>query len=738
MKKNLFFAAVALVALASCSTDEFIGENTNSPDSPNSGAIVFGLGVNGATRADIYGSAAADLLNNHFYVTGTKGTEGTENPTEDLVIDNYLVEFTKNTAGTTESNTANWEYVGVTPNGTDYVQLSTNPLQTIKYWDFSTSQYDFFAFSTGAFTPVISTSPAATEIGVTKMAYGASLKNSGFAYTFTLPSVDAIKNVFITDITEVPKAKYGQEVTLRFKNLGSKVRIALYETVPGYSVKDVVFYKVDGTTNFTDGDTNDANDGDFKSEIATLISANSNGLPTNGTIQVYFPHVGSGNDTEQDYNQAVGTVSPPSTGASYEKYKGFGSLAAQLTGKESSSTYEADGNYYLGRTLPTATFAGDAGAAAANYYQTVFPVSSSDPLTLRVDYTLVSTDGSGETIKIYGAKAVVPSTYTKWLPNYAYTYIFKISDNTNGWTSPNASTDNTDPGLFPITFDAVVAEATDATGEQTTITTVATPSITTYQQNHKETYPNEYSIATGKKVYVQVMNNSTATASLVTTLSATNSLLYAVSDADATEAKVMDALEKRTTAIDADNVTGRNGITLTKNTNIVNNVTSIVNGPDDEPITVAAGSAAEINIASLSAGTYAYVYDYTSGTKSTVTEYQPITVTAGTTNVEGKYEIAIADLGTTVTAANEAVDNDYIYFSKTTNGSSTTTYSYVSVAGKTTLPSGLIKVAKTSLTAVASSGDSTSPTTAAAATFYFDKYIVNNGLYAVKIIKIVS
>lgn len=75
MNKKFLFAAVALVALASCSTDEFIGENTNSPDSPNSGAIVFGLGVNGATRADMYGSAAAEMLGNNFYVTGTKGTE---------------------------------------------------------------------------------------------------------------------------------------------------------------------------------------------------------------------------------------------------------------------------------------------------------------------------------------------------------------------------------------------------------------------------------------------------------------------------------------------------------------------------------------------------------------------------------------------------------------------------------------------------------------------------------------
>ena len=338
MKKKFFFATVAIVALASCADQEYIGESPSpSPENGNNNAIVFASGTKAVTRGDIYGSAAAELLGNNFYVTGTKGTEADNSPTPTLVFDNYLVHYGVNTAGTTESNTANWEYVGVTPDGTNYVQLSTNPLQTIKYWDFSTTQYDFFAFSTGTFKAVSSTTPTAGAIGVTKMAYGPSLASNGVAYTFTLPSVDALKQTYITDITEVPKANYGQEVTLRFKNLGSKVRIALYETVPGYSVRDVIFYKVDGTTAFTDDDTDPDNDGDFKSNVATLISADDDGLPTNGTIQVYFPHVGNDNAGEQDYNQAVGTVRAFSSGATYEKYKGFGTLAAQLTGKESSS-----------------------------------------------------------------------------------------------------------------------------------------------------------------------------------------------------------------------------------------------------------------------------------------------------------------------------------------------------------------------------------------------------------------
>ena len=731
MKKNLFLAALAIVALASCSDNEFVG-NDNSPDEINNQgnqAIVFNSGANAMTRADIMGSAAADLLGKNFYVVGTKGTEAETYPTKDIVFNNYLVHYGVNTAGTTESNTANWEYVGIIPGTTtgceNNVKLSSLDIQTIKFWDYSTTQYDFFAFSTGKHKAVSSTSPSTGEIGVTASKYGEALKGEGVAYTFYIPDVAAIKNAYITDITEVMKANYGKEVTLKFKNLGSKVRVALYETVPGYSVKDVVFYSVDGINDFTDA----AKDG-----AAKLISADENGLPTNGSIQVYFPHVGSNNDTKADYNKASATVTSPGSGATYDKFKNFQNLTAQLTGKDPNG-YEANDNVYLGRSLPSATFAGDADAA---FYQTVFPVSSSSPLTLRVDYTLVSIDGSGEEIKIYGAKAVVPATYTVWLPNYAYTYIFKISDNTNGWTDPSGS----EPaGLFPITFDAVVTEATDATDEQKTITTVSAPSITTYQQNH-DLSQDEYSIATGKDVYVQVMKDG----ALVDDLNATvpgvttkRSRLYAVTNTGTTisEATVMDALENRTNAtIEGLPVIGRNGIKLAHNTNINPAVTSIVNGADDNPIAVNAGEAAMITIGSLAAGTYAYVYDYTDAAKNVTTIYQPFTPNFYLP-INTKY-ITTAQLEaiTGVTMANEAVDDDYIYFSKTTNGTGTETYSYVSVDGKEKLPAGLLKFKVSDLETA--SDDPAALTHSSIAAFAFKLYYRNDGKYAVKVIKVVD
>ena len=727
MKKILFFAAVALVAFASCTSDDFIGDVTTPQDnSPSeSEAIVFSSASQGSTRADIGGDEAAKLLGYNFYVTGTKGTEAATSPTPTLVFDNYLVHYGVNTAGTTTSNTANWEYVGVTPDGTNYDKLSSLNSQTIKYWDYSVDQYDFLAFSTGTFKAKKTTTPGAGEIGVTAMKYGTALASSGVAYSFYLPSEDALAQAYISDITEVKKTNFGKEVQLKFKNLGSKVRVALYETVPGYSVKDVQFYTVDGTTDFTGA----------KGTDAALIFTSDGALTLKGQIDVIFPHVGDNNASKEDYDVATATVTAGSETADKTTSKTFGAL--KLVADEADEAVQ--GNYYLGRTLPTASFAGN---EAKNFYTNVFPVSSPAPITLRVDYTLVPIDGAAETIVVKGAKAVVPVTYTKWLPNYAYTYIFKISDNTNGWTG--AASDPS--GLFPITFDAVVAEVTDATGEQSTITTVATPSITTYQQNHN-IKKDEYSKATAKNIYVQVMDNSTATATLKGDLNGKTpdntekSLLYAVTGtATASEALVMDALENQS-SVASGVITGRNGVVLTPAT-IDAEVTSIVNGADDNPITVTKGQAAEIAY-TIDAGTYAYVYDYSNAAKVNTTIYQPIAVTTNEAiGTSGQKFLSVAttvldaidtSVAANVTAEDEDVDKDYIYFSKTKNGGSTWIYSFVSVDGKKKLPAGLVKCPVSSLTQ-----DVDGTTVAATGTFYFTTYVRNTGKYAVKVIKIVA
>ena len=169
MKKiYLILAAAVGMTITSCTSNEYIGDLDSNGKEIGDGAIRFGFDMQKTTRADIMGPEAARLLGNNFYVIGTKGSEGTNNPSENIVFDNYLVHYEANTAGTKESNTANWEYVGVTPGTSPYQNYayltSLTPGraegQTIKYWDYSTEQYYFFGFSTGTYAAVSGSSTA--------------------------------------------------------------------------------------------------------------------------------------------------------------------------------------------------------------------------------------------------------------------------------------------------------------------------------------------------------------------------------------------------------------------------------------------------------------------------------------------------------------------------------------------------------------------------------------------------
>lgn len=785
--KNVYFLCLAgALALAGCSTDDYVGDQ--NLQAQNDGAIMFQSKGMASTRADIGGAAAADLLGNAFVVEGVKGTEQTNNIpskessgsyTYDVVFDNYYVTHQMNSAGTTTSNTNNWDYVGKTHAaiGTGATQIGrTVSEQSIKYWDYSQPQYSFVAYSTGKAGMVAGTtaSTIGTESGsvwnpgtvhVTKIDLSSS---GGVSYSFEGKDARDLKECYITDITEVEKTNYGKVVTLKFKNLTSKIRVGLYETVPGYSVKDVKFYVSDANDQFnfdagtvlTSGTslkgyytlaagvytacdpagTADGSTTYYKmlslnpatGTTAALFTSGVDKLPSSGTINVTYPSIGTSKASAKDYNKAAVTVTAGSNVVTDLK---FGTLNY---GAEHG--HETAGNHYLGITLPTATMAG---ASADKYYTPVMPNNDAKTLTLRCDYTLVSTDGSGEEIKIYGAKAVVPSTYTNWQPNYGYTYIFKISDNTNGWTS----TAVTDPqGLFPITFDAVVVEMTDLDGEQTTVTTVSTPSITTYQQGHDWRNKNEYSKSqtiagssdtNPRDVYVQVMDNSTTPATLVTTLSSTNALLYSLNDADATEAKVMDALINQSSETSG-NITGRNALVLTKNSHIDATVTSIVNGADDNPISTSAGKVAKIDIdhSDVTVGTYAFVYDYTSGSKTFTDKCQPVAVGAvGSTVGAGYYPLATSAITTEVTTVGAKADEANLYFSKVSDGHGGYIYSFVTTEAGVTPVTGLYYVAKTTVTGATVTTDSD---TVAAGTLYFQVYKQNDGKYAVKVIKVVA
>lgn len=451
MKKYIFLAASAFT-LASCTSDDFLGNTPGSTPTSANSAINFGGDAGKITRATSNEGDDHVKLDNQFKVYGVKKT----NEKFVTVFKDYSVLYNENL---TTSNTNKWEYV--------------KDKQTIKYWDYSASEYRFVAGS-----PISAFTFKVPSNGTTVNIESATITGlGGHIVANTTETANTFNPVYVAEPKVVAKADYKNTVQFNFVRQQSMVRVGFYETIPGYFVSDVHFYAYD-----TDDKT-------------LKVSTGYNVILTSAT-DGYF--VGGSNLT--------GTVT-------YD----WKSTTPSYTYKYDDTNLVKRQNWYAGElgTLATKSsepkvnilYGTDKDMSTTGYF-TVLPTPSeteASPILIKCDYTLNSDDLSGETIKVTGATAAIPAAYSKWEPNTRYTYLFKISDKTNGTTGdPNNPKD--DPaGLYPITFDAVVTEMTDKT--QGTTTTVATPSITTYQEGSVVENDGIKYVA-GKEIKVTVTDNT--------------------------------------------------------------------------------------------------------------------------------------------------------------------------------------------------------------------------------------
>lgn len=463
---KFFIAAASALALASCSSDDFLGEIQGNEQNEATSAINFGGDTGKITRATETGATAAGLLGNNFVVVGFKGSKTDAANNETYAFDHYNVNFKDGSAFSTESNRAGWEYVNqdMKVNGADKsLAQSGATQQTIKYWDHSCESYDFIAFSMGK-------KDAASKYATPTHVDKANLKSA--AYTLT-GNVNTLSECYISDMKTVKEKEYNKTpVSMSFRHLASKVRMALFEIVPGYVISDVKFYDATSTTATANPE-------------GTLIGEFNN----SGTLTVFFPTTGTDHATEKDYNKAHVRFTKSTTEGETAvlNFKKFGTVKY---GNQAEGQISA-GTTYLSQNAAKPSYCGDG-------YQNVLPSEgAASAITLRIDYKLTSVDGSNETINVKGATATVPAEYTEWKSGYAYTYIFKISQDTNG------STGGTSTGLTAISFDAVVVDD-EANGLQETITTVSDNSFTTYgyKDNKVTTNGNEY--VNGTDIYATV------------------------------------------------------------------------------------------------------------------------------------------------------------------------------------------------------------------------------------------
>ena len=465
MKKvYLVLAAVAGLTVTSCTTNDYVGEIGNKE--VNDGSIQFGTGFNPMTRATQEDAEAAATLGSKFVVWGEKNEATTTTATADanMVFKNYVVEYGASTANTTTSNTDDWEYVGKSPY-TANVTPAAPATQSIKYWDNGASNYVFTAFSAK------DADITAGNVVVAKTATGTTKYDKG--YTVSVKAGADLSKLFFADRIE-RTTPYSGVVKFTFRNFQTKISFAMYETIPGYKVKvkQVKYNGAYSTTNF-------GVDGKF------LVA---------GDNTTYTVTYGNGTTTGPENKVLV------AAGAS-----------------SNSQTYLQSGTSIISAAQLGTTSSG----ATAEEAIAILPYPENiTNLKFVIDYTLISED-TGETIEVTNKSAEVPAAYCKWQANYAYKYIFKI----------------TDTDLDPITFDACVV--TDEIGNQETITTVEEPSITTFAVKSST----DDTVVAGKNEYEpdNVIYASVVKGGVVQTLSSTNAKLYTVTTSNATTCPITEA-----------------------------------------------------------------------------------------------------------------------------------------------------------------------------------------------------
>ena len=478
--KYFIFAAMATIMFASCTSEDFVG-NTEAQQSVNESQSVinFSGGADRITRATSNTGTVAQMLDGQFKIYGVKKV----NDSYTNVFVNYAVwnSNTKTTSnpdgGTTEGSRTQeengWEYVGDA--GSHFSGFGT---QTIKYWDYSATNYHFVAGSPVASFTYNLTSGDITSATVTGLAghITANLTSGSGTALNTDP-------VYIADPVNVAKVDYNKEVTFSFTRMQTFVRVGVYETIPGYHISSINFYEHDASGWKT-----------TPNSAGNIILAS--------TEADYFRGANAENGKATvTYNWSTLKYSYELTGLT-EARNWFG---GQLSDPLATNSTDAVAKLY----------GTDKDMGETGYFAVIPSKEDLDvkPILIKCDYVLTSDDTSGETITVKGATAAIPAAFTKWNPNTSYTYLFKISPNSNGSTGDPSHTDpdpeNPEtPALYPITFDAVVVAEAAGT-EQGTITTVTTPSITTYQSGSVTTAGVQYK--TGKPIYATVADQSDGT-----------------------------------------------------------------------------------------------------------------------------------------------------------------------------------------------------------------------------------
>ena len=535
MKKIFSLAAIACMIMASCTNDSLVDDFSQKKYDVSKVNIGFNMTTANSTRAD----ALQTKGHYEFGVFGYSGAEADVNG--DQIMENYLVAYGSLTnpykdlaagastwmAGAEASTTvpgdgvSSWFYEGL-DNASNYkAPVIPDVAQSLKYWDESTAATYFSAYAPYYNQVAVKTAnDKAVEYteSATKGAETLKFQNLSTFYTDPVQQIATATapytgegaydtntelinaNEALYAYTNVNKSSYGNDVSILFNHVNSQIKIAFYEAIKGYKVEliDLLPEANAWGETYQGIQLTPAK----QAQTAWLVGTDAT------LVSSYNPQVA---DTEKPayYDQADVTVkgikdvdsikvSAPANGAlpvvDNFIYAPANDASALIKSATKSKTVNCISELKDNPTkLATVLYALPRYQGATNI---TGGVGVETGFTLHVSYKLIPEDGSKETT-IYDARVYVDPMFCKWEAGTCYTYVFKITSNTNGTTDPDkvdpaSSDDGTghvdpdpnpgtndpyvdpddprvpdDPALKPIVFDGIeiVDYATGATGK---------------------------------------------------------------------------------------------------------------------------------------------------------------------------------------------------------------------------------------------------------------------------------
>ncbi|MCI6105196.1 MAG: hypothetical protein MR693_08945 [Bacteroidales bacterium] len=454
MKKFLLMAAVA-TTLVNCSSDFDFSEGQGG------GGVSDVIGFQVQGRNSIKRGTLQGANHYNFGVFAYKSTDQTNN-----IMDNYLVGYFDDADAYTKSGSttddkpgqvdgkSNWMYEGMgwaQFHGTyagenvakDTKYASNNEYQYLRYWDNSAESTCFYAY-----VPYLNKGAVGATVSyVDGTAKGDAANTDKYVMTFPNGTIkhgydDEQAYEYMYASTKVGKANYGHDVQLEFKRLNAKVNIKFWEDIPGYSVHMIDLGNVAGHdwTISAVPSIKKTGQGTYGYKLGAIYTENG--------IKIKFNTDATVNETKQ--YQGTTTDKPLEFKTPTAATIGESRIEATL----SPTTYFAIPKY---KTTPVLS------NTAANYdnHGTLNTDLASTGLTFHVSYELIST--TGEKITVKDATVHVPANYCEWRENTRYTYIFKITTNSNGTTGsetpkPTDPSVPTEMALYPIVFDNCTVE----------------------------------------------------------------------------------------------------------------------------------------------------------------------------------------------------------------------------------------------------------------------------------------